>query len=67
MNKEKYEIQWFPMCVAYSRELKLESCLYKIGIENYAPMFSLFIEKTEVPTHELNSAFHNLIFVHFSQ
>ena len=60
-------LQWFPMRVTYSRELKMKACFNSLNIECFLPM-RYEIENDGLDGMEkLVPAIHNLIFVHSTQ
>lgn len=60
-------MEWFPMRVTYSRELKLKTSLDHLGIENFIPMHYEYVGEGQKRRLELVPAIHNLIFVRCSQ
>ena len=62
---------WFPMRLTYQREMKVNSELDRLGIENFVPMKYKVVEAQNDGDTELRRmlvpAINNLIFVHSTQ
>ena len=67
MNVEAQKLNWFPMRVTYSQELKVKERLDEEGIENFIPMTHQLVDADGERHRTLVPAIHNLIFVHSTQ
>ena len=67
MDVEVQKLNWYPMRVAYSQELKVKESLDKEGIENFLPMTCQLVDIDGERHRALVPAIHNLIFVHSTQ